>query len=83
VRSLSQYHIEAHHILRYAEMWCALFLSCALFAMHPGKGGYLELSLAWHHSPAIPISLVPSRGHKYRRSSPSSLWEVVRKYHYS
>ena len=24
MRSLSQYHIEAHHILRYAKMWCAL-----------------------------------------------------------
>ena len=60
-----------------------LMYSCALFATHPGKGGYLELSLAWHHSPAIPISLVPSRGRKYHRNSPSSLWEVVRKYHYS
>ena len=70
------------HIALCKNVVCLMY-SCALFATHPGKGGYLELSLAWHHSPAIPISLVPSRGRKYHRNSPSSLWEVVRKYHYS
>ena len=35
--------IEAHHKLRCAEVWCALFLcSCALFATHPGKGDILS-----------------------------------------
>ena len=83
MRSLSQYHIEAHHILRYAKMWCALCTHVPYLPRTQAKGGYLELSLAWHHSPVIPISLVPSRGRKYHRNSPSSLWEVVRKYHYS
>ena len=82
MRSLSLYQYKHTINCVVQNVVCLLFIHVP-YLPRTQAGGYLELSLAWHHSPAIPISLVPSRGRKYRRNSPSSLWEVVRKYHYS
>ena len=42
MRSLSQYHIEAHHILRYAKMWCALCTHLPYLPRTQAKGDILS-----------------------------------------
>ena len=42
MRSLSQYHIEAHHILRYAKMWCALCTHVPYLPRTQAKGDILS-----------------------------------------
>jgi len=39
---LSQYHIEAHHILRYAKMWCALCTHVPYLPRTQAKGDILS-----------------------------------------
>ena len=42
MRSLSQYHIEAHRILRYAKMWCALCTHVPYLPRTQAKGDILS-----------------------------------------